>query len=186
VTPARLAAVLIVGGSAVFLLGAAVGVPAIFTQDDPDARLRLLQSSLTRWRVAQPLYALGPLLVAAGTGVLAAATSSRAARAAVAVSCLALTAAGLAWTRSVYQRTVRVAEFAHGTLPPWPFATYVLLTIGGLALLAVGLLADHVAPGTAWITLVADASLLVGYLAFSDLPPFLFYLLFAAIAVALW
>jgi hypothetical protein len=33
-----------------------------------------------------------------------------------------------------------------GTLPPRPFATYVLLTIGGLALLAVGLLADHVAP----------------------------------------
>jgi hypothetical protein len=30
---------------------------------------------------------------------------------------------------------------AFGTLPGWPFATYLLLTIGGLALLGVGLLA---------------------------------------------
>lgn len=185
-TPDRLAAVLTVGGSAVFLLGAAVGVPAVFTQPDPDARLRLLRDNLTRWRIAQPLYALGPLLVAAGIGVLGAGMSSQAARTAVAISCLALAAGGLAWTRSVHQRTIRVTEFAHGTLPAWPFATYVLLTIGGLALLAVGLLADHRAPGAAWVTIAADVTFLAGYLRFADLPPFLFYLLFSAIAAALW
>ena len=184
-TPDRLAAVLTVGGSAVFLLGAAVGVPAVFTQRDPDARLRLLSDNLTRWRIAQPLYALGPLLVAAGIGVLAAGTSSQAARTAVAISFLALTAGGLAWTWSVYQRAIRVTEFARGTLASWPFAGYVLLTIAGLALLAVGLLADDVARATAWVTLAADVAFLAAYVRFSDLPPFVFYLLFPAIAVAL-
>jgi len=186
VTPDRLAAVLTIGGSAVFLVGAAIGVPAVFAQADADARLHLLRDNLTRWRIAQPLYALGPLLVAAGVGVLAAETSSPAARAALTASFLALASGGLAWVRSVHQQAVRVAEFAHRALPAWPFATYVPLTIGGLALLAIGLLADHVAPLIAWVSVAADAAFLAAYLRFSDLPPFVFYLLLPAIAVALW
>jgi hypothetical protein len=185
-TPYRFAAVLIVGGSAIFLLGAAIGVPTVFMQRDPHARLRLLQDSLTSWRTAQPLYGLGPLLVAAGVGVLATKVSSQAARAAVTIAFLVLVAGALAWTWSVYQRATRIAEFAHGTLPQWTFATYVLLTIGGLALLAVGLLAEGLAPGIAWVTIAADLTFLAGYLCFSDLPPFVFYLLFPAIAAALW
>jgi hypothetical protein len=118
-------------------------------QRHPHARLRLLQNNLTRWRTAQPLYGLGPLLVAAGVGVLATEASSQAARTAVTLAFLALTTGALTWTWSVYQRATRIAEFAHATLPQWPFATYILLTIGGLALLAAGLLADHIAPGIA-------------------------------------
>ncbi|HEU5108685.1 MAG TPA: hypothetical protein VFT95_09025 [Micromonosporaceae bacterium] len=51
--------------------------------------------------------------------------------------------------------------------------TYILLTIGGLALLAAGLLADHRAPGLAWVTVAADVTFLAVYLWSSDLPPFL-------------
>ena len=185
-TPHRIAAVLTIGGSAVFLLGAAIGVPTVFTQRDPDTRHRLLQTSLTRWRIAQPLYALGPLLVAAGIGVLATEASSQAARMAVTISSLALTAGALAWTWSVYQRATRITEFAHRTLSNWPFTTYILLTIGGLALLAVGLLADHRAPGLAWVTIGADITFLAAFLWLSDLPPFVFYLLFPMIAAARW
>jgi hypothetical protein len=184
-TADRLAAVLTAGGSAVFLLGAAIGVPTVFTQRDPDARLLLLQDNLTRWRIAQPLYGLGPLLVAVGIGVLATTASGNAARATVTVAFVALAAGALAWAWSVYQRATRVAEFAHGTLPGWAFATYVLLTIGGVALLAVGLLADDRAPGIAWVSIGADLTFLAAYLVFSDLPPFVFYLLFPVVAAAL-
>jgi hypothetical protein len=157
----------------------------VFLQRHPDARLRLLQDNLTSWRIAQPLYGLGPLLVAAGVGVLVTGASSQAARTVVTAAALALTARAIAWTWSVYQRATRVAEFAHGTLPRWPFATYILLTIGGAALLAVGLLADHTSPALAWASIVADLTFLAAYLSFSDLPPFVFYLLFPAIAVVL-
>ena len=128
----------------------------------------------------------GALLVAAGVGVPATQASSQAARTAVTIAFLALAVGALAWAWSVYQRATRIAEFAHGTLPQWPFAAYVLLTIGGLALLAAGLLANHVAPGIAWVTIAADLTFLAAYLSLSDLPPFVFYLLFLAIAAALW
>ena len=184
-TPHPTAGALIVGGSVIFLLGAAIGVPAVFRQRDPDARLRLLQANLTSWRIAQPLYGLGPLLVAAGVGVLVTEASSQAAHTAVTAASLALTAGAIAWAWSVYQRATRVAEFAHGTLPRWPFATYILLAIGGLALLAVGLLADHISPALAWVSLAADLTFLAAYLSFSDLPPFVFYLLLPVIAAVL-
>jgi hypothetical protein len=186
VTAHRLAAVLIAGGSAVFLLGAAVGVPTVFLQRDPATRHHLLRNNLNRWRTAQPLYGLGPLLAAAGVGVLAGEASSPAARTAATIAFSALAAGAVAWARSLYQRTTRVAEFAYGTLPRWPFATYVLLTICGLALLAVALLADHRTQAVAWTTIAADIAFLTAYLRTSDLPPFVFYLLLPVVAAAHW
>jgi Polyketide cyclase / dehydrase and lipid transport len=50
--------------------------------------------NLTRWRIAQPLDALGPLLVAAGIGVLSTGTATHTA---VTIAFLALTAGALAW-----------------------------------------------------------------------------------------
>jgi hypothetical protein len=53
-------------------------------------------------------------------------------------------------------------------------------------LLAVGLLADHISPWLAWVSIAADLTFLAAYLSFSDLPPFVFYLLFPVIAAVLW
>jgi hypothetical protein len=88
------AGLLLVAGPVTFLAGAALGVPRVFTEPDPDARLRLLSALPGRWRAAQPLYGLGALLSAAGAGALAAG----AAFLFQAVACLALTAGALAWS----------------------------------------------------------------------------------------
>ena len=62
-------------------------------------------------------------------------------------------------------------------MPGWPFATYVLLTIGGLALLGAGLLAGGFPAWLGWLTLIADLIFLAGYPWFKDLPSIVFYLL---------
>jgi hypothetical protein len=170
------AGVLLVTGSVVFLVGAAVGVPAVFTQRDPEVRLRMLTERLGSWRVAQPLYGLGPMIAAAGVGSLAVGAAGKA-QIALAAACAALFAGALAWGWSLYLRGTRIAEFAFGTLPGWPFSSYVLLTIGGLALLGVGLLAGDSADWLGWLTLGADLVFLGGYVRFKDIPPFVFYLL---------
>jgi hypothetical protein len=100
-----------------------------------------------------------------------------------AAACLALVVGALAWAWSLYLRGIRVSEFAFGTLPGWPFATYVLLTIGGLALLGVGLLAGRFPVWLGWLTLGADIVFLAGYLWFKDIPPFVFYLLFLLVGL---
>jgi hypothetical protein len=182
----RTAGLLLIAGSVVFLVGAAVGVPRVFTEPAPQARLRLLTEHPAMWRAAQPLYGLGAIIAAAGVGWLAAAAATPGTRAALAVACLALAVGALAWAWSLYLRATRIAEFAFGKLPGWPFATYVLLTIGGLALLGAGLLAARYPAWLGWLTLGTDLLFLTGYLWLGDIPPFVLYLLLLLIGVVLW
>jgi hypothetical protein len=186
VTSARMAGILLIAGSVIFLAGAAIGVPGVFTESDPQQLLRMLTAHLTMWRIAQPLYGLGPIVAAVGAGYLTAAAQGRGTRALFGASCVALAIGALAWTCSLYLRGTRVAEFAHGSLPSWPFVTYVLLTIGGLALLGLGLLAGGFPTWLGWLILGADVLFLVGYLWLKDIPPFVFYLLLLLTGVVLF
>ncbi len=182
-TTERIGAILLIVGSAVFLIGAAVGVPGVFTQRDPRVRLRMLTERLRAWQVAQPLYGVGPLIAAAGVAFLAAG-SDGGSRALLAASCAALAIGAVGWGWSLYLRGTRVSEFAFGTLPGWPFATYVLLTIGGIALLALGLLVGDFRTWLGWLTLGTDVVFLAAYLRFKDIPPFVFYLLLTLVGLA--
>jgi len=179
----RAGAILLIVGSAVFLIGAAVGVPRVFTERDPVVRLRMLRERSRAWRLAQPLYGAGALIAAAGVFFLASA-SEGGGRVLLAAASAVLVVGALASGWSLYLRATRVSDFAFGTLPAWPFMTYVLLTIGGIALLAFGLLAGDFRSWLGWATLAADAVFLAGYLYLSDIPPFVFYLLFTVVGLA--
>lgn len=61
----------VVAGSVVFLVGAAIGGPRVFTTVDLQERADLLAADVARWRSAQVLDAAGPLLAAAGVGLAA-------------------------------------------------------------------------------------------------------------------
>jgi len=63
---------------------------------DPRARLRLLQKRLGSWRMAQPLYGLGPIIAAAGVGYLAADAPDQGTRTIFAAACLELAIGALA------------------------------------------------------------------------------------------
>ncbi len=76
-TTDHIAGVLLVIGAVVFGVGAAVGVPRVFTERDPVARLRMLEERQGMWRMAQPLYGLGPAIASAGVGSLAAEAPAR-------------------------------------------------------------------------------------------------------------
>jgi hypothetical protein len=166
----RIGAILLIVGSTVFLIGAAAGVPGVFTQRDPQVRLRMLTERLRAWQVAQPLYGVGPVIAAAGVAFLAAG-SDGGSRAVLTASCAALAFGAVAWGWSLYLRGTRVSEFAFGTLPGWPFATYVLLTTGGIALLAIGLIVGDFQTWLGWLTLGTDVVFLGAYLRFKDIPP---------------
>lgn len=176
--------ILLISGSTVFLFGAAIGVPKVFTERDPKARLRMVEDRLGIWRIAQPFYGLGPIIASVGVGYLAAAEPTGGwARTVLAAASVALVIGALTWSWSVYLRATRISEFASGTLPGWPFATYVLLTIGGLGLLSIGLLTGGFPVWLGWLTLGADILFLSIYLRFRDIPPFVFYIVLTLVGV---
>ena len=178
------AGVLVLLGSAVFFVGASFGVPRVFTESRPDERQRMLDERLLAWRLAQPLYALGPLIAAAGAGVLAGA-STGSSRVALAIACAALGVGALSWSWSTYLRGTHHREFAAGSLPGWPFAVYVWLTLTGLLALGVGLLLADLPAWVGWLTLGADVVFAAVYLRFGDIPPFVFYVLLVPVGLVL-
>ena len=180
---ASAAGVVMVAGSALFLVGAAVAVPRVFTEPDHEERLRMLQERLVMWRLGQPLYAVGALVAALGVGSLAA-DSDAGSRAWLAVSCGLLVVGALAWAWSVYLRAVRPRDFALGELPGGPFVAYVWLTVAGLFLLGVGIELGDWPDWLGWFTLAADALFLAAYLRYRDIPPFVFSLLLSVVGVA--
>ena len=178
------AGVLVLVGSGVFFAGISLGVPWVFVESSPEKRLQMLEERLLAWRLAQPLTGLGPLVAAAGVGVLAGA-SSGGARAALGVASAGLCCGALAWSWSLYLRGTRHREFAAGSLPGWPFATYVWLTLAGLLALGAGLLLADLPEWAGWLTIGADLLFALAYLRFRDIPPFVFYLLLVAVGVAI-
>lgn len=168
---------LLIAGSLIFLIGASIGVPAVFSTADRGAKRRLLENHMARWQLAQPLYALGPIVAAVGVGLIATGLEGAVSVTLCLAAAVLLLAGACTWSYSCYLRGVRPIDFALGKLPGWPFTTYVLLTLGGLALLGVSLLtSDH--PGwIGWFVLGADVAFLALYVALRDIPPFLFYLL---------
>jgi hypothetical protein len=177
------ASTLVVAGSAIFCLGAGVGVPRVFTEPDPAKKLRMLEERLVLWRIAQPFYAVGPLMAAVGVGVLGGSVDATSERSWLALSCLLLLAGALCWSWSVYMRFRDFRAFALGGLPGWPFATYVWLTLAGLAALGTGLLVAGFPSWTGWLTLSACLVFLAGYVRFGDIPPFVFYILLPVVAI---
>ncbi|HXJ64101.1 MAG TPA: hypothetical protein VNN79_10135 [Actinomycetota bacterium] len=169
------AGLLLIVGAVVFWVGAAIGVPRVFTEGDPNARLKMLQTRARSWRAAQPLYGLGALIAALGVGVLAAHWNEGRGRAVLWIGFASMSFAAMAWCWSLYLRGTRIRDFALGSLSAWPFRTYVVLTIAGLALLGVSILLADIPAWPGWVAIGADILFLVGYLRFGDIPPFVFY-----------
>lgn len=176
------AATALVAGSAIFVIGAGIGVPRVFAEPDREEKWRLLSENLLWWRASQPLYALGALTAATGVGVLAGAADDTS-RIVLAVSCGFLVLGALAWSWSVYLRGADPHGFAMGHLPGWPFATYIWATLAGLGLLGAGLLLGDWPDWLGWLTLAADLLFAAAYARFGDLPPFVFYLLFLVVGI---
>jgi len=125
------------------------------------------------------------MVVAIAVGYLAATTPSPTSRMVLSAASVALVVGALAWSWSVFLRSTRISDFAFGRLPGWPFRTYVLLTIGGLVLLGVDFLIEGFPIWLGLLIIGASIVFLAAYLRFSDIPPFVFYVLLLVAGVAL-
>ncbi len=176
------ASTLVIIGSTIFLVGAAIGVPKVFLEADPQVRLAMLERRLTLWRVAQPLYVVGPLVASVGVGLLSTTNAAGDGSGWIAVSCALLVVGVAFWSGDALPRMVRHRAFALGALPWWPFAWYVWSTLVGLLALGGGLLMADIPGWVGWLTIAADVCFAVFFVVTRDIPPFFFYLLLLVVA----
>ncbi|MGA7272388.1 MAG: hypothetical protein WB239_15050 [Acidimicrobiia bacterium] len=173
----------LIAGSGLFLVGAAIGVPRVFMTTDAEERLRLLTERVVLWRVAQVLYSLGPVLTAigvveyglalgAGVGLLLVSGGT------------AMVVGSLLWSYSCWLRGLDPVGWNQGKQPGWPFRSYVLLTLAGLAALGLALLLADSPTWLGWVVLAADLGYLILFVATDDIPPFVFYVLLILVGIA--
>jgi hypothetical protein len=177
------AALMVIVGSVVFLVGAGFGVPSVFMTGDSEERVRLLTSHVTRWRVAQFFYAGGPVIASIGVGWVGFNTGGGAGAVEVAAGA-ALLIGAVAWSYSCLLRGRDPVRFAQGVQPGWPFRTYVILTLAGLAALGMALLVADTRTWVGWVVLAADLGYTILYVETDDVPPFVFYVLLIVAALA--
>lgn len=177
-----LAGALLLAGAVVFFVGVSIGVPRVWTEPDVDKRARMLAAHPVAWRVGQAFIVVGTVVAGAGVGPLAA-EAEVASRTLLAVSCGLLVAGALCWSPSLYRRALHPHDFAHGRQPGGPWVAYVWLTLAGLLLLGVGLVAGDAPGWLGWVVLGADVLFAAAYLRFHDIPPFVFYLLLVVVGV---
>lgn len=160
-------------------------VGMVHATQDPAARLAMLQRSRGPWIAGQFLAAAGTAAVPIGFARFAQALRSGPAKTLATGAAAALVAGAPLFVVALADRASDLEKFAYRRGPSWLFLTYSGLHIGALAALGAGLLLSPLKPWTG-ITAAASAPAFGAILAGTkDIPPFVFYLVEAAVGAQL-
>lgn len=182
--PYRKAGTVIVAASCCWGVGISF-VGMVHATKDPAARLAMLQQSRGFWIAGQFLAAAGTAAVPVGFARFAQAIKSGPAKTLASGAAAALVAGAPLFVVALADRASDLEKFAYRRGRSWPFLTYSGLHIGALAALGAGILLSPLKPWTG-VTAAASAPAFGAILAATkDIPPFVFYLVEAAVGAQL-
>ncbi|MCU1517777.1 MAG: hypothetical protein JWQ75_2498 [Pseudarthrobacter sp.] len=182
--PYQKAGALIVAASTCWGIGISC-VGMVHATTDPAARLAMLQRSRGFWVAGQFLAAAGTAAVPVGFVRFAQAIRSGPAKTLASAASAALLAGAPLFVVALADRASDLERFAYRRGPSWPFLTYAGLHVGALAAVGAGILLSPLRPWTG-ITATAGATAFGAILAGAkDIPPFVFYLVEAAVGAEL-
>jgi hypothetical protein len=180
----KLAAVIVVAGSALFQLGAFLPVSRFYVSNVQE-RMAIMQDQPVQWMLHLAGMGLGAVIAAVGLGLLVL-RLPRGMPSTLGLLTVVLVMAGTAlWVWHLQLRVADPAGFASGANPMWHFAVYTVSMQAGLLLLAA---AFHHVGLPNWMVLVLAGGALLTVLAlvlFRDVPPFLHYVWLLAVGIGL-
>lgn len=181
----RLASVLIVVGSVLFLVAAFHPVSRIFGIKETSKKLEIITSEHNGWVFAQWLFALGSIVTAIGVGSVAYVMRHHHGSTFAAIACAAMVIGCVFWSYHTYLRAADPQGFVNGQQPGWTFVIYTLLTMAGIALLGVALLQWPLSNWLGWTAIISPSAFLVLYIILGDLPPFVHYAVTCLVGVVI-
>lgn len=185
-TTLKVAAVMIIVGSILFLIAAFSPISRVFGTTSPEAKWQLVLASRNAWVLSQVLFAAGSIVTAVGVLLAGTALQGRPVAAVIYAGGALLLVGAIAWTWHVYLRAHDPRAFVDGSLPSWHFVLYTLLTIAAFALIGYSLLQMGFPAWSAWLLIGASLLLVILYLVFKDMPPFVYYLLGLVLGIVLY
>ena len=173
----RVAAIILLVGSALFLIAAFLPVSQVFAEPNPAAKLEIIDSNSTAWTTAQVLFGLGGSITAIGLGFVAYHLRGTPGGIWAYIGFAAVILGALLWDGHVYLRAVDPEGFVEGRLIGWLFPAYALLTQFGLLAFGVSYLRASYPAWLGGVTLGGAVIFFIIYFVLKDIPPFFYYIL---------
>jgi hypothetical protein len=165
-------------GCLLFLFAAFNPASMAFGAPTPEAKLEIIRRYERLWVISQYAFGLGAVVAAAGYLLLARAGGPQAAYGGLlTLVSSGMLAGALLWGINLFMRATDFEGFANGTQPNWPFLTYTLLTLLGLAVWGYVFLQGGFPVWLGWGTLAPAVVLFALLVIFKDMPPFVYYLI---------
>ena len=181
----RVAAIILLVGSVLFIIAAFLPVSQVFAEPSPAAKLEIITSNRAAWNTAQVLFGLGASIAAIGLGLVAYHLRGTPGAVWAYVGLAAVILGVVFWDGHVYLRAVDPEGFVEGGPIGWLFTVYALLTQAGLLAFGVSYLR---AGYPAWLGVITVAGAVIFFIIFfvlKDIPPFFYYILTFIIGIRL-
>ncbi len=173
----RVAAIILLAGSILFIIAAFMPVSRVFAEPSQAAKLEIITSNSTSWTASQVLFGLGASIAAIGLGFVAYHLRGTPGVVWAYIGLVAVVLGAVFWEGHVYLRAVDPESFVAGRLIGWLFPAYALLTQLGLLAFGVAYLRAGYPAWLGGITVAGAVIFFIIYLVFRDIPPFVYYIL---------
>ena len=173
----RVAAIILLVGSILFIIAAFMPVSRVFAEPSQAAKLEIITSNRTAWSASQVLFGLGASIAAIGLIFVAYHLRSTPGAVWAYIGLAAVILGAVLWDGHVYLRAVDPEGFVEGRLIGWLLPVYTLLTQVGLLAFGVAYLRAGYPAWLGSITVGGAVIFLILYLVFKDIPPFVYYIL---------
>ena len=186
-TAIQLAGVLLITGSLIFWLGAALPTWRVYVTTAPDVRAQLITDNRSYWVLSHVCFLAGVVTVAIGLGVFTSTIETSNARSLAIIGLVAITLASAVWAYIVlaFRLTMPVEEYVRTTAGAWTFPAYTLLTLGAFILYGVVLLSTDYAAWVGITTIGLSSLILVAFIIQKDAIPGMFYIVTLIMGIAL-
>ena len=173
----RVAAIILLVGSVLFIIAAFMPVSQVYVAPTPAAKLEIIYSDRTAWISSQVLFGLGASIAAIGLGFVAYHLRTTPGAFWAYIGLVAVILGAVLWDGHVYLRAIDPEAFVEGRLIGWLFPAYALLTQLGLLAFGVAYLQAGYPAWLGGITVAGAVIFFIIYLVFRDIPPFVYYIL---------
>ena len=173
----RVAAIILLVGSVLFVIAAFMPVSRVFAEPSPGAKLEIIAGNRAAWSASQVLFGLGASIVAIGLGLVAHHLRGTPGAVWAYVGLAAVILGAVLWDAHVYLRAVDPEGFVEGRLIGWLFPAYALLTQFGLLTYGVAYLRAGYPAWLGGVTVAGAAFFFIVLFVLKDIPPFFYYVL---------
>ena len=173
----RVAAIILLVGSVLFVIAAFMPVSRVFAEPSPAAKLEIIAGNRAAWSASQVLFGLGASIAAIGLGLVAHRLRGTPGAVWAYAGLAAVILGAVLWDAHVYLRAVDPEGFVEGRLIGWLFPTYALFTQFGLLAYGVAYLRAGYPAWLAGVTVGGAVIFFIVLYVLKDIPPFFYYVL---------